>query len=277
MPARFARSAHERDNRKAGTSLGTMMRRFLAFLLCAALPMPAFAQAHVIAQLGTAPLVGQVASTGQLQNDLRRQRALFETAGTRLGLTPAEFAQFAQRIEQGRLTYVKIPRHLDAMSWKSRGSIHVLHDVVIPANTMGWEVDVPEHGQIVAIFIPNKCGNLSVLRRPVPLVAQTHVAPAPPPARVEAAQTAPPAPSPAPSAAPAQVAMPAAPSTPPPYGNIAESTAPAPATHHLRLWPLLLLPLIALFGSHGSSSSPLGPAPPTPPPAGCPQAVPITH
>jgi hypothetical protein len=241
--------------------------------------LPAAAQSHVIAQLGTAPLVGQVASTSQLQNDVRRQRAIFEEAGTGLGLTPAEFVQFEQRIADRQLSYVTIPRHLDAMSWRTGSRVHVLRDVIIPADTHGWEVDVVEHGQILALFIPNKCGNLSLLRRPAPALAR-----APQAAPVQAvANVAPPTPTPAPAtpppAAPAPAAAPVASPTPAPIAQLAASTGPA---HHPKLWPLLLLPLIGFIASHGHSgpisltppiAGPVG-APTPAPPAGCPQPTP---
>ncbi|HKU66228.1 MAG TPA: hypothetical protein VJP85_00475 [Candidatus Baltobacteraceae bacterium] len=245
-----------------------MARKLLTLLLCIALPLPALAQPHVIAQLGTAPLIGQVASTQQLQGDVSKQREIFAAAGRQLGLTSAEFDQFSRRIARRQLTYVVIPRHLDAMSWRSGERVHVLHDVVIPAHTMGWEVDLAEKGQTVALFIPNKCGNLSLLRRPAPLVA-----------RVDAVQTvAPsPSPSPAPTVAPTQAPAPTpAPATPAPYTSAAMSTGPA---HHFRIWPLLLLPIVGLIVSHGHSGPPIGttplvpsipPAAPTPAPvAGC--------
>ena len=250
-----------------------MMRKLLALLLCTALPMPAIAQTHVIAELGTAPLIGQVASTQQLQSDVSKQRAVFQAAGAGLGLTPAEFVQFSQRIADRQLSYVVIPRHLDAMSWRSGGRVHVLRDVVIPPHTMGWEVDLVEHDRIVALFIPNKCGNLSVLRKPAPHLART--------APVETAVAQAPSPAPAPTLAPA-AAPPSAPATPAPYTTVAMSTPAAPA-HHFRAWPLLLLPIIALLASHGHSSPPVGTAPlipavpaaPTPAPvAGCPTPAP---
>lgn len=250
-----------------------MMRKLLALLLCTALPLPALAQTHVIAELGTAPLIGQVASTQQLQNDVSKQRDIFESAGLQLGLTPAEFTQFERKIAQRRLTYVVIPRRLDAMSWRSGGRVHVLHDVEVPANTRGWEVDLREHNRILALFIPNKCGNLSLLRKPAPLLAQA----APQVKDVAIAPT--PSPVPAPAATPVPAATPAVAPTPAPYTSLAMSTSTAPV-HHFRAWPLLLLPLIAMFVSHGHSgpvSSPLVPAlpaAPTPPPAGCPTPAP---
>lgn len=257
-----------------------LARIFTALLLAAAMPLPALAQPHVIAQLGTAPLIGQISSTPELQTDVTRQSRLFQTAGTKLGLTPAEYAQFESRISSRQLAYVTIPRHLDAMSWSSGGRVYVLHDVVIPAKTKGWEIDLQEGHQIVALFIPARCGNLSVLRKPMPAIAKA--APAPRVA-VEAAATAPPQSeqTPAPEAMPAAVALPAAPAaTPAPY----QAAAVATPTHHARLWPLaLLIPVIALLVSHhgGNAVPPIGtttltapPSAPTPPPASCPTPAP---
>lgn len=225
------------------------LRKLLTLLLTLAVPTPAFAQSHVIAQLGTAPLVGEIASTAQLQSDVARNRRLFESAGGKLGLTPAEYAQFETRIASRQLAYVTLPRHLDAMSWSSRGNVYVLHDVVIPADTKGWEIDLKEGRSIVALFIPARCGNLSIVRKALPAIAQAPARPV----KVEAAATQPPAPSTAPAAP--VVAMPDTPAaTPAPYQSVATSTGPA---HHLRWWPLLLIPIAALFFHGGGSSSPL--------------------
>lgn len=249
------------------------LRPLLASVLAIALPLPAAAHPHVIAQLGTAPLIGQIASTPQLQNDVSRERRMFESAGTKLGLSPKEYAQFETRIARGELTYVTVPRHLDAMSWSSGGNVYVLHDVVVPAGTKGWEVDLQESDATVALFIPARCGNLSIVRRPRPHIA-----------KVQAIRTvaAVPTPVPAPTAAPVESAPafipPQAPqTTPPPYESVAQST---PA-HHFRWWPLLLIPVAAiLFNGHGGSTNapaittsqvpPPPPVAPTPPPlVGC--------
>ncbi len=169
-----------------------LFRTAISLVLSVTMPLAAIAKPHEIAQLGTAPLTGEIASTSQLQANVNRQRHLFEVAGTKLGLSPREFAQFAARIDAKQLTYVTIPRHLDAMSWSSGGRVYVLHDVIIPAQTKGWEIDLQEQDHVVALFVPARCGNLSILRRPLPAIAK---APAPPPPRVavEAAATAPPA------------------------------------------------------------------------------------
>lgn len=247
-----------------------LARSFITLLLCAALPLPAFAQPHVIAQLGTAPLIGQIASTAQLQADAGAQKHLFEAAGTKLGLTPQEYAQFRSRIASRRLTYVTIPRHLDAMSWSSGGRVYVLHDVVIPANTKGWEIDLQEAGQTVALFIPARCGNLSIVRKPLPQLATA-------PARILPVQ-APPAEVLAASSV--VIAVPAAPAaTPAAYEAVAVSSPPV---HHARLWPLLLIPLFALLAGHHGGTPAIGtasfsspPAAPTPPPVvSCPTPAP---
>ncbi len=256
-----------------------LARTTLALLLSAALPLPALAQPHVIAESGSAPLVSPITSTPQLQADVTRQRALFEAAGTKLGLTPSEFAQFEVRISSKQLAYVNIPRHLDAMSWSSGGRVYVLRDVVIPAQTKGWEVDLQEGHQIVALYVPARCGNLSILRRPMPALARV---PRPRRVAVEAAATAPPQPA-APAPAPA-VEMPAPPAaTAAPYQTVAASTPPA---HRMGWWPLLLIPIVALLaGSHsgggtniptlntgkppGGGGSGIPPPGPTPTPVSC--------
>jgi hypothetical protein len=152
------------------------------------------------------------------------------------------------------------------MTWQANGHVYVLHDVVIPAGTNGWEVDVPAHGKVLALYMPAKCGNLSLLTKAPPPVIARRAAPP----RVAALIVAPPAPIEAP---PAPVAV----VPPPPVPNDAAPVAAAPvqvaqtefppaaaATHHL---PLFLAPLLfglaAISGGHGSG-------PVTVPAAGCP-------
>jgi hypothetical protein len=275
------------------------LRTILALTISAAIPIQTLAQPHVIAQLGNAPLVAQIASTTQLQNDVARDSALYRAAGDRLGLTPHEYALFAQRIAAKQVSYVTVPRHLDAMTWASGGNVYALHDVVIPANTMGWEVDLQEGHQVLALFVPARCGNLSVLRRTLPVLAQAgrqHHKP-----MVEAAATAPPVAPAAPIAQAPAVGLPAPPPVQTaPVQSVASST-PA-VTHRGGFWPLLLIPVVALLtGGHGSNSTPTipifggpppggasgpppgfggGPPPrtgPTPPPGGCPSPVPASR
>lgn len=255
-----------------------LVRTLCALVLTLAVPLPALAQTHVIAELGTAPLIGQISSTGELQSDFTRDQDLFRAAGSKLGLTSKEYAAFRDRLAAHQLTYVTIPRHLDAMSWSSGGQVYVLHDVRIPAGTHGWEVDLAEPAGEVALFIPARCGNLSIVRRSPVHLARRAAAHKPKVVAVNNAslQTPPAAPA-APAAAPGPVVY-VAPQPQPAASTPVESVAASTPSHHVRLWPLLLVPLIGFLNSshgHGSFSpaAPLvagAPAPgSTPPPASC--------
>ena len=250
-----------------------LFRRAIAAILIAAFPLPALCAPHVIAELGTAPLLGSVASTGALQSDVASNERLFAEAGTHLGLSSQEYAQVRERIARGDLTYVVIPTHLDAMSWSSRGKVHVVRDVVIPAHTYGWETDLRESDQTVAVFIPNKCGNLSVIRKRLPIVAAAPIrhhmvlasAPAAPMIPVSDAAPAP-APTPMPQVAAA-----------PPLEGVAEKIAPVAAPVHHFAWAFLAIPLLGLIGFHGGSgggSNIVRPGGPVLPPASCPTPAP---
>ena len=253
-----------------------LLRFLTATLLAVAIPFPAIAQPHRIAELGTAPLIGEIQSTSQLQTNVARDGALFKAAGSKLGISNAEYAAFASRIASGQLTYVTIPRHLDAMSWASAGQVYVLHDVIVPRSTRGWEVDLVERDQTVALFVPARCGNLSIVRRPRPRIAAiptpTHIAKRPAPMRLTIAMLSP-TPAPQASAAPAPDASPDPTPTPASGLTALTTVAQAPQTHHNGWWPLLLLPVAFLFHGHGGTlTTPpaIGiSAAPTPPPASC--------
>jgi hypothetical protein len=238
-----------------------LLRFLTATVLAVAIPYAAIAQPHRIAQLGSAPLIGEISSTAQLKSDAVHNQAVFKAAGLELGLTPNEYAAFSSRVAAGRLAYVTVPRHLDAMSWASAGRVYVERDVVIPRATKGWEIDLQERNETVALFIPARCGNLSIVRRSRPRLAAA-------PSRIIADPTPAIAMSPTPLVTPN--AMPA-------IAAIAQ-TSQAPQTHHSSWWPLLLIPLGFFFHGHGN----VGPAStggvqsfPTPAPAGC--ATPAAH
>ncbi len=190
------------------------LRSLVALIITTAIPVQTLAQPHVIAQLGNAPVIGRIDSTSQLQHDVAHYDATFRAAGDRIGLTPKEYAQFAQRIAARRVAYVTLPRHLDAMTWAGGGNVYALNDVIIPPDTKGWEVDLQEGHRVLALFVPARCGNLALLRRALPVVAQ-----AAHPRRhtmVEAASTAPPGTPAAPAPPVAQAPAVGLPPTPPP-------------------------------------------------------------
>jgi hypothetical protein len=235
-------------------------RFLLAVSLFALCISPAMARPTVIAELGSAPLLGTSRSTAEMRALVARNEGIVSAAAVRLGLTAGEYAQFHAAIDASRVAWVTVPRHLDSMTWQAGGRVYALHDVVIPSNTHGWEVDVPERHGVLALYMPAKCGNLSLVRRPARVIARraapVHVAVAPPvvapaPPVEVAAAPAPPPPEDAPAPAP-----PAPPTEFPPA---------AAATKHSAA--LFLAPL--LFGlaalSAGSGSGPIATVP-----VGCP-------
>lgn len=243
---------------------------------------PAEAQ-HVLPVLGTAPLLGRMNSVAELQERVSERHAMFETASEDLGLTAAETQQLEDSIAAGRVRWVRIPRHLDEMTWAWDGSVYMYRDVVIPRNQYGWEVDVPAGPNLHALFIPAACGNLSLVER------SREVSYAPPPA--------PPPPQPprqCPSGmvgTPPNCYVPQCPAgtmgtppncyapQPPPAPQPQASAPPALTTVVVRTevkenldWWLVPLTLIGFF--FGGHYCHCGPPPPPPPPVKCPPVDP---
>ncbi len=226
---------------------------------------PALARPTVIAELGTAPLLGTSRSTAELRQRVANSEGMVSKAAAKIGLTPSEYAQFEAAIANSQVAWVTVPRHLDAMTWQAGGTVYALHDVVIPAGTNGWEVDLHEPGKTLALYMPAKCGNLSLLTKPVRAIAHRAA-----PTHVAALKVAPPVAAPIVAAAPAEVPPPAAVpnDTPPaPPAEVAQAEFPpvaaaAAGSHGLFLAPLLF-GLAALSG--GSGSGPIAPVP-----SGCP-------
>jgi hypothetical protein len=227
----------------------------------------ALAAPHVIARLGTAPLVAGISSTTELQRDIALHKRLYSDAAAKIGLSPAEYARFILAVRTRHVTYGTIPRHLDAMTGMSGGTVSVVRDVIVPKDTRGWEVDVVESHHVLAIVVPAACGNISLVRKSLPVLARSkpHVR-----RHIDAASairiaalmpsvvrpSATPVPSPAPSATPA------------PYEAAAATTGPP---HHFGLWPLLVLPIAATFFMHSGHGGAIG-VPPLPV-AGAPNAI----
>ncbi|MBC5824788.1 MAG: hypothetical protein GIW99_07615 [Candidatus Eremiobacteraeota bacterium] len=254
-----------------------MFLRLLAATTVALLTAsPVLAATTTIAELGSAPLLGSSASTTDLKVNIARNEPRLAAAAGALGMTAAEYRNFRTQIQVSKPAWVVVPRHLDGMTWYGVGGVHAIHDVMIPAGTRGWEVDIQEPGDTLAVFMPAACGNLSILRRATP-----HVAVVKKPAAVIASR--PPwgvLPSHE-AAAPVPVAAAAVSPSPAP---IAYGAAPipfaAPAHGITRFLPLLGLLLLPHGGGSGGSTGPghhggggggnCGcPPPPPPPPCGC--------
>ena len=137
------------------------------------------------------------ASSEEVWNATREHAKLYSDAAKRMGLTQAEYQQFRNALLDGKATYVTLPRRLDAMAGSRRGSVYVVKNAYLTAPARGWRVALAD-GNIV--YVPQACGNLSVLRprvvahaavyHPKP-VAYVHANPGVVPA-VAAAETVPP-------------------------------------------------------------------------------------
>jgi hypothetical protein len=237
-----------------------MIRPAFAALLVLATGMPAFAHPIEIATLGRAPLIGQSTNASELKYNVKTHEGVVRRAALELGLTREQYLAFRHALD-GTPQWVTIPRHLDAMTWQSGGTVHVVHDVIIPANQKGVEVDLRSGDRVLALFMPAACGNLSLIRRAVPHVAEARIRnfPVPHPAPVAAVPEAPPA-APLATEDVAAAPEPLAPAPPP-------TAIVAPAVHErMSLFPLLAL-IPALFGggaTSGGGSTTVIPAPPCP-------------
>jgi hypothetical protein len=233
--------------------LSVLARIVIVPLLVALVAAPALAKPTVIAELGSAPLLGTSTSTAQMRSRVAENREFVSAAVHKLGLTSGQYAQFSEAIASSHVAWVTVPRHLDAMTWRSGSHVYVLHDVIIPARTNGWEVDLRSAGERIAIFMPAACGNVSVVRTALPAVAYHRAPPVVVP--------------PAPVVATAVVPPPVVPDdTPAAPVVVAQSEfPPAPAVHHTS--PLFLAPL--LFGL-AALSGVVGGGPVATVPVGCP-------
>jgi hypothetical protein len=89
------------------------------------------------------------------------QPRVYTAAASRIGLTPREFREFRRALDDGNVTFVRLPRHIDAMSGSHHGRVYALHDVIVPAGTRGWRVALTDGADV---FVPEQCGNLSMNR-----------------------------------------------------------------------------------------------------------------
>ena len=221
--------------------------RILAVLLatlCSGIPALA---STVIPTLHRDQLLGETSSRVEIQHRVAANEGRLAMAGSEMGLTPREFAEFLRTFKQTKPAWVTLPRHLDAMSAIHRnGNVYIVRDVVIPAGSSGWEVDLHEPHQLVRLFMPASCGNLSVIRTPIVV----HLAKRPPlpPRHIETAAASPPPPTPAP---------------------VAAEAFPPPPHHNAGIFALLGGIIWLLIGSPGPGPGP-GPGPVPNPPPPCP-------
>jgi hypothetical protein len=180
----------------------------------------------------------------------------YTEAAAKIGLTPREYTEFRQALEQGGAIYVRLPRHIDAMAGVHRrnGQVYALRNVVVPSGTMGWEVNLADGTQVI---VPQICGNLS-MNKPRAIAARP---------KVVAMRKQPKAVRAATYVAPKPVVVAATPVTfdaPPVAAPVAAAPIAAAATHASALPFLGLLFPIAASLHNGSSTAPAASAPVAP-------------
>src|SRR5579883_1123037 len=235
--------------------MGALRRAFgvittLAFIIVA---LPTNAESSdpvVISHLGRYTVAGSSLPSTAL---LRARRSRLLAAARTIPLTQGEYeALSAELTSPTVLQYGPIPRRLDVMT-SGPAPYHAIHNVLIPPNQHGWHLTFSHGIHRTDIYIPNACGNVSVIRtieHPKKVAAARFVR-----KPVEAPAPLPPTAAPAPELTPTPL-----PPTP----------TPGPNKKFLaRYWPELGALLIACvtqvkignfrlcsFGGHGSHSTP---------------------
>jgi hypothetical protein len=133
--------------------------------------VPALAQPIEISSLGHAPVMSTSTSLSELRSNFERNEPMMHQAAQKLGLSDEQYETFKLQVSVAKARWVTVPRHLEAMTWASDGTVHVLRDVIIPPNQKGIEVDMPDGPTTLAMFLPAKCGNLSYVHIKPPTVA----------------------------------------------------------------------------------------------------------
>jgi hypothetical protein len=118
-------------------------------------------------------LQNQPTSADQIYYATREHSKLYSDAAQKLGLTRSEYDEFRKDLLNGKVTYVRIPAHLDGMAGQHHGNAYVLKNVNVIQRSMGWKVALSDGNKV---YVPELCGNLSFLHGQAPVVAH-HAAP----------------------------------------------------------------------------------------------------
>ena len=103
--------------------------------------------------MAAAPL----ARTADLLPAMERRNRAYGEAAKKMGLSHTDFDEMVGDLDLA--TYGALPRNIDVMAGrKPSGRVYVLHNVLVPAHTMGWYLRLHDG---VRIYIPQVCGNLS--------------------------------------------------------------------------------------------------------------------
>ena len=102
-------------------SVMAITRLFLRWIsVCLIVTMtasPCLSAPTVIAELGTAPLLGPNATLAELQTSIARNEARLATAADLVGMTGAEYRAFRIATQTQRPDWGRVPHRLNAMAW----------------------------------------------------------------------------------------------------------------------------------------------------------------
>lgn len=195
---------------------------------------------------------GRVRTAEEISYSMKQRPELWKRAARAIGLTPAEYGEVQHDLLFGNYTHRNLPRRLDAMSGDRRGSVYAVHNAVIRSQSAFWPAGYRVVlGDGAQVYIPDICGNLSVLRSPQRLAKLAPITHAPPHYRLAIAST--------PIDQPVAVTAPDVPAQP----AIAQAV-PATIAHAGCAWWCFAAPLLGIVPAvdHGSSSTPTVTVPP---------------
>jgi hypothetical protein len=105
----------------------------------------------------------------------------YAEAARKMGLSPAEIAELDRRIIAGQVARTLLPTRLDAMAGMRHGRVYALRSVRVKEGEATFVIAL---GNGKLVYVPVKCGNLSLLRSAPPAVAHRKPAVARPPVKV---------------------------------------------------------------------------------------------
>lgn len=217
--------------------------------LCAALVVicslfPAFGQADVAVNLHADRLLGQANSAVALNARVAQLGPRYDEAVRKAGLTSDEQQQLRDAIADRVMQFGPMPRRVDVMTAYKHGRVYTVRNAVMPAHTMGWYLVMNEDTVTRIVYIPQVCGNVSVITkraRRIARVLHARYTPTPPPVAY----------IPPPSPAPPVVAR--------------QEFPPAPV-HHYGILPWLAGLLVPSIGGGGGTEATPCPMQPVCPP-----------
>jgi hypothetical protein len=109
----------------------------------------------------------------EVWNATQEHSKIYSEAARKVGLSGPQYQEFQQALLDGKAVYVRLPAQVDTMAGLHHGHPYALKSVSVPSKTLGWKVALADG---TTVYIPQVCGNLSLVRRPA--VAQTAKKPA---------------------------------------------------------------------------------------------------